>query len=1012
MATVRQDEIQLRVDFITDESRRLAKTIQDTKGYNQVLSASQKELEKYRKEVEKAGQDEVKRAAALVKVAEAEKKVALAAADVVKAGKEMQKIDLSRVAPAQLTERAKQLAAAMKLIPASAPQFKVLEDELGRVNTRLRELNTTSKGLQNNAGGGGGILGSLGSVGALASRALPIIGAVVAGIRSVGAALSASSKQEQLNIAFETFLGNADKAKAVIADLKDFEVKTPFEAEQVNAAGRALLAFGVTSKDLIPTLTRIGDVASGTGKDFNELVLIYGKAKTQGIIQGEELNQLAEAGIPIYAELAKVLGVNENQIRKLGEQGRIQFSDLEKVFQNLTSEGGKFGGLMERQSKSLGGLYSTLKSALSNLLTEVGNVLAPLAKGALELLISAVQALGVVAKPVFEVLKFGFESIVSAGRSTANFFTDTLPASITTFVRSADQIPYVGKALSILLVPIRLIIDAFESMEATATGVMASLTDIFTNGGKNAGKAYNDARNKALAEERQQAARDRAEDVRDERQLSEQERAEQAKIDKKAAAERADRQKKAQEERKKTFDAFLKTELAAIEAQATQRDLISESFRLRDIISEDRYQEAVSASQERKYKEQLELYRRYGQERTTAALEAQNNLLAIEQGKGIRATAPLAPLPTLQPGAVTSTEQRPGIDTAGQTESTALAGARNESDQLQQLLQDRFLAALITEQDYELQRLELKRQFIEEELAILRASSQPQYEEIRKREEEKNKISFELGQKRLENQQRLQDLEQQTLNEGAKAVGDLFHTVADLLGEDEKRKAKHAGIVKALEIANIQVNLVSEVSGIFANAQKSAVAKLLGPVAGNILAVIQATAATLRAGVSVGKIQAQKFERGNLIEFAKHGFFGGRPHSAGGTKGYFDDGTSIEVERDEAFAVINKKNAPMLRLLSRINSAGGHGVPFFQKGGLPRFAEGGLPQLNTTPSAAAFSAVAVTSDSAAAERMERAALMMLSAAERFPRTVEAVVSYLALESTAAEIGQVRDDAAL
>ena len=519
---VRQDQVQLDIRFVTDESKALAKTIVDTKKYNDEIKAAQKNIADYRKELKDAGADEVKRAQALAKIAVEEAKVAKGFEDIAAAGKKVEGLDLSKVAPAQLVERARQLALEMRNIPQSAPRFKELQAELVRVNAQLRNVNEASKGSDKP---GGGIIGNISSLITNGPRAIPIIGSIVAGFQALSGAFSGANKLEQLTISFETFLGSADKAKAVIADLKEFEVKTPFEAEQVNTAGRALLAFGFTTKELIPTLTRIGDIASGTGKDFNELALIYGKAKTQGLIQGEELNQLAEAGIPIYAELAKVLNVNENQIRKLGEQGKIQFKDLEQVFQNLAGAGGKFAGLMEKQSQSLGGLYSTLKSALSNLLTSVGTTLAPLAKGGMELLIGAVSILGKVITPVFKVFETFFKGAVEGAKLVANALGNNVPKAIQSMGEAFLNIPVLGDAFKFLLVPIRLVIDSFESLKATATGVVAGLVDIFTTGGQNVGKAYTDARNKVLQEERQQEARDRAEDARDERQLTAEEKA-------------------------------------------------------------------------------------------------------------------------------------------------------------------------------------------------------------------------------------------------------------------------------------------------------------------------------------------------------------------------------------------------------------------------------------------------------------------------------------------------------
>jgi len=182
---------------------------------------------------------------------------------------------------------------------------------------------------------------------------------------------------EQLFKQFETFLGSADKARKVLVELEKFSTATPFEPDQVNQAARALLAFGFESEKLIPTLSKIGDIAAATGKDFNELALIYGKARTAGVLYTEEINQLTEAGIPIIAELAKQFNVNESEVKKLGETGQIQFANLEAAFESLTSEGGRFFNLMENQSQTTGGRISTLTGNVAGLQKELGDKLLP-----------------------------------------------------------------------------------------------------------------------------------------------------------------------------------------------------------------------------------------------------------------------------------------------------------------------------------------------------------------------------------------------------------------------------------------------------------------------------------------------------------------------------------------------------------------------------------------------------------------------------------------------------------
>lgn len=94
-----------------------------------------------------------------------------------------------------------------------------------------------------------------------------------------------------------------------------------------------------------------------------------------------------------------------------------------------------------------------------------------------------------------------------------------------------------------------------------------------------------------------------------------------------------------------------------------------------------------------------------------------------------------------------------------------------------------------------------------------------------------------------------------------------------------------------------------------------------------IAGAIEAAALTL---LQVATIKLQSFARGGVV---KMGIFKGKPHSQGGTKGVFSDGTHVEVEKDEAFVIVNKRNTPMLRHLSNVNAAGGHGKRFFAGGG-------------------------------------------------------------------------------
>jgi hypothetical protein len=124
--------------------------------------------------------------------------------------------------------------------------------------------------------------------------------------------------------------------------------------------------------------------------------------------------------------------------------------------------------------------------------------------------------------------------------------------------------------------------------------------------------------------------------------------------------------------------------------------------------------------------------------------------------------------------------------------------------------------------------------------------------------------------------------------------------------------------------------------------EKNKQAQLINAIIATATGVAQALPNLVLAGIAgaLGAVQVATIVSQPTPKFEKGGMFGGKPHSAGGTKGYFDDGTQIEVEKDEAFFILNKRSSAMINQLSNLNQLGG-GVSFFQNGGGVKFAQGG-----------------------------------------------------------------------
>ena len=178
-------------------------------------------------------------------------------------------------------------------------------------------------------------------------------------------------QQEQLNIAFTTFLGSAEKAKKLMAELTKFSIITPFTPDQVNRAAKTLLAFGTQAKDIIPTLKMLGDVSSGTGKDLAEMAVIFGQIQSTGRLMGQDLLQLINAGFNPLQIISEKTGKSVRVLKEEMEKGLISFDMVKQAFKDATSEGGLFFNLMEKQSQTVGGKLSTISGNLDEVMKAV-----------------------------------------------------------------------------------------------------------------------------------------------------------------------------------------------------------------------------------------------------------------------------------------------------------------------------------------------------------------------------------------------------------------------------------------------------------------------------------------------------------------------------------------------------------------------------------------------------------------------------------------------------------------
>lgn len=177
---------------------------------------------------------------------------------------------------------------------------------------------------------------------------------------------------QQLEISFKTMLGSGEQANELLAQLAQTAASTPFDLQGIASSAKNMLAYGFAADQVNETIVRLGNVAAGLSQPLGDIVYLYGSLRASGRVTNIDIRQFANRGIPIYEELAKVLGKSVSEINSLVSAGKVGFPEIEQAFANMTNKGGKFYNLMQAQSESLTGQISNLQDNIDMMFNELG----------------------------------------------------------------------------------------------------------------------------------------------------------------------------------------------------------------------------------------------------------------------------------------------------------------------------------------------------------------------------------------------------------------------------------------------------------------------------------------------------------------------------------------------------------------------------------------------------------------------------------------------------------------
>ena len=188
--------------------------------------------------------------------------------------------------------------------------------------------------------------------------------------------------------AFEKMLWSVEKSQSFMKQLNDFSLRNGIDPQVARDNAQQLLSINIEAEKVIPTMENLWNVASALNVPFERLALNYGQVRAQGKLTGADLRDFLRANVPLTQELAKNMNVSEMEIKKMVAQGKIWFKEVERAFQTMTAEGGKFYGMMaanasvwDQAKVSIKLIGESIGQALLPVLDALGNIVKYVAEG-------------------------------------------------------------------------------------------------------------------------------------------------------------------------------------------------------------------------------------------------------------------------------------------------------------------------------------------------------------------------------------------------------------------------------------------------------------------------------------------------------------------------------------------------------------------------------------------------------------------------------------------------------
>ena len=268
-------------------------------------------------------------------------------------------------------------------------EWKALSDMIDKVQGKLNKMSQNSGGVDLTSK----LVASQIAADALMGSFQMLTGAVTSFVKS-------GMEMEILFIQLQGFTGGVEQAAEAYDEFVKIGQSTPFTAKEVATAARTMMGFGIETGTAIEQVRNLAIVASATGGELTHMARNMGQIQANQKAYTRDLMQFANQGIPIYQEMADLLGVSTGQIRKMAEEGEIGFGLVSTAIRNMTEEGSAFAIIADKMDATFAAKLEAMVSAVQSfagnftaMVNEFDAATGGLVSGSLQLLINGINDL-------------------------------------------------------------------------------------------------------------------------------------------------------------------------------------------------------------------------------------------------------------------------------------------------------------------------------------------------------------------------------------------------------------------------------------------------------------------------------------------------------------------------------------------------------------------------------------------------------------------------------------------